>query len=667
MKEQLALPAPSADKMKGKEIELYVKPDEIPKGAKTTDEVEKDLAAEKAKSPEELKSDLARLRAELAECGAKRGARAFTIKFGKKNYEIAHGAYTKAMQDYIRAELDASDVSDTEKKFHAMAMLDEEWATLRADTKERMEGTITGKLVKYLGDKDISKKKRIMRLVAVSAGAVVVGAGVGALTAGALGGGAAGAAIGMAVRGYKGFVVDASRRDREIKSQERGALLTDEYSEKSYEDILNIGTSDTSYTDNVVANSKESRKAGAKTALFALGGAAIGHALDHYNVGSKIWNGMFGENTPAVVAAGVPTPQNGASFREAEEARWKLFEQQEGRFHYNKGDNPFFDPNKPSAHAMGPALESRPELDMGIDGWNDLVQDRWVNSPEQFASVVSAMGIDGVPSDIDSADSLAEHFKVTPSAHADMHGKVIDLLNEPTTKVYEEPILNDYASEYGVGNPATGDVDLAWDNEVNGQRGTKIVIEFKDPNTGEMRKIELRKECGGQRIVEFQPAPVAEVPRSVWNPSTPVVNVETPRPPVPVDNPQPPVQPPIPEVPQPPVIPPIPDNPNPPIIDDGKQGRNPGSFADQGSGPLTGPIEVIQSVIGGGGRPIGGGLFETPHTDIATNSPGTIQNGTGQNPNITHEPQSTAANGSDQISQADTTGGSTQGDYGLAR
>mgnify|MGYP000495303242 CR=1 FL=1 len=144
------------------------------------------------------------------------------------------------------------------------------------------------------------------------------------------------------------------------------------------------------------------------------------------------------------------------------------------------------------------------------------------------------------------------------------------------------------------------------------------------------------------------------------NPSTPTPSTpETPSTPTTPSEPTPPV-----DTPSEPTEPQEPTQPY-----DGKEGRNPGVFEDQGSGPLTEEFEVEQETSDTTGRDIGGGQTEAVHTDTVTNEQGTQQNGSAQNPNVTNESHDTSSNSQSGggVGQGDTSGGTTSTDNGADR
>jgi hypothetical protein len=174
-----------------------------------------------------------------------------------------------------------------------------------------------------------------------------------------------------------------------------------------------------------------------------------------------------------------------------------------GNFKYDHNLDPFYLPGKEGIHDFGAPLH--PDIADGNKpaGWTDWTNTRMVHSPEQLASIATGMNIDGQQDS--NMNQLAEQFKDVkggPKLMSHYHDEVMKILNDKNTKIHEEPITGPYASLYEWDQ--NGDGVLTRDDYVNkpdanGSYGTKMVIEFTD-QAGHRQVMEIRKECGGQRI-----------------------------------------------------------------------------------------------------------------------------------------------------------------------
>jgi len=281
-------------------------------------------------------------------------------------------------------------------------------------------------------------------------------------------------------------------------------------------------------------------------------------------------------------------------------------------FIYNPLEDPALSPEK-KGNDFGPALSfDARDKQLGLPaGMTDLAANRWTNSPEEFATIMSKLGL--VENDATSINDLAEQMKAHPETYQDNYIKVIQILTDPRTKIHEEAITAPYGSYYAVNGG--GDAVIAYDNYVN-HGGTMIVIETPDGKT-----ICLRKECGGQPIDLLlqpkatqvrpvyqpqgggEPALVADKPRVVV-PEQPEKPTPTPEPsPEPTLEPQPEPEP----EPQP--------EPETPLFPKGD--RSPTNLDTiQGLGQRREPAAVADTQqTDAGGRDIGGGTIKAPVTE----------------------------------------------------
>lgn len=573
----------------------------LPTGLKTVDEVQAEIDAEKSKEASEriagLQEKLDGLRDELAAVSAKRGTRMFTRKSGELagTFEMLNGQYNKILQELTVAKLDndpefaAKDSKERLQK--GMMFMIEQQRLLRQDTTANMEGTKLGKVVKWMNEG--GRLKKFMKY----AGVGLIAGAAGFATGGVAGAGAA-AAIGAGFRAFRGYSRSQDNNNaRQLEDVDdtilneiiaRGGKITD---------LVGAGAAAlaASFEGSLRDVQKKARKGVYAAGGYALAGFGIGFAVDRI---SDFVQGASSASAVQLVNNEGPTPGSAAHARMAEVASMDSYNKWVGDFGYNPQENPFFQPGKTGIHDMGPALRPDAPGYTGPAGLQDLTENRWVNSPEQFASIVQAMGLNNLPDSLQNADALAEHFKLAPHDHMQAHEHVMAILNDPTTNIQTGvPIENAYASEYGIDN-GNGDVRLGWDNHVD-HGGTKTVITYKDPTTHMLKTLELRENCGGQRIVEMPdapaPAPVYQAaPQPNYTPSVveqpPVSNPPAEQPPVatpPVDTP--PVAPPT-----PPVVPPTPENP--PYVKGPGHGNE---FVDQQpSGELRPPANIVSQIFG---------------------------------------------------------------------
>lgn len=485
----------------------------MPENVKTIDDVEAQRDAEARLDPADrmayLEEMITKDRNELARQGAKRGTRVRNRQKGDtaEFYESVHGSYNDKVKELGRLKLAESleneDLSLDDKKKEVLGYLFEEQKKLRDLTTEKLEGTPMGKVVKWMNSG--GRLKKFMKVAGVGLIAGAAGMATGGLAGGFIAAGVAGGS-----RMFRGFVAAEGKNGRALNDVDTEMLDAKAWKAGSAESLIDAGTValGESYNDEIKGRQKKVRRAFGRGALYAGAGAIIGAAV--HTASSGVANAKpldssnpnFGNHVPTG-ATEVPNVKVGEHMMLAQT-------EQINAFTYNPSENPFYAPNKLGIHDMGPPLNADPNLDGGRPaGFNDLTQHRWMDSPEQFASIACAMGIDNLPDDMASANGLAEHFKIAPGDMGSMHEKVMGIINDPTTHISTQNIVNPIASEYGV-NMGNGNMDLAWDDYVN-SGGTKTVIEFTDGN-GVRRVLELRNECGGQRIVEMPtpPAPVYE-------------------------------------------------------------------------------------------------------------------------------------------------------------
>ncbi len=543
-----------------------------PTGAKSTKEIEEELSADKTKDPAErikaLEEQLALQRDALARMGAKKSKRAFSRKRGLSKYAGLHGMYNKTLQqltiEKLNYETEYKDLDDKSKVAQGLMFMSKMQTELREETTKLMRGTKVGMIVEWL-----NKGGRLARIAKLGAVGVVA-AGAGALTGGVLGAAAAGVTA-AGFRAFRGYAIGEGKSGGfKLQEYDDSELKKIADASSNLKEFLSKGASELVDSYNTAISERQKRfwRAVGRGALYASLGAGVGYAVnaaaDHLSTTSN------GGVTVVPPEADSPAP-------ELPDSNLPPIEHD---FTYHPHENPFYAPGKIGIHDMGPALDGDPQM-MGKPGLHDLTQNRWVNSPEQFASVVSAMGLDHLPDNMQTAEALAEEFKINPGLMADTHERVMEILHDPATKIETGvPIENPYSSEYGV-DAGNGDVRLAWDDYVD-HGGTKTVITFKNPTTGLMETLELRENCGGQRIEEhpapapapepvYKPPTTYEAPQATYNP--PVVHEQPPQAPPPPQTPRPevPPPPPPPPPPLPPVIPPI----EPPVGPDKLETHNP--------------------------------------------------------------------------------------------
>lgn len=540
---------------------------------------------------------LALLREEMARVGSQRGTRLFGKKRRERPFEVIQGEYRKTLRKLAKlklkqdeelatlwdkeklAALKQSDPEEVQRlnvlAFQkGMLFMDAEQTRVRNRTNEFMKKGPMGSVINWL-----SKGGAARQLLFMGAG---VGAGVGItlLTGGAAGGVALGLAGTTFIRGMRTLAIREKARGRKLEEHEHGTVFDDlKDLPGNWKELLKGGayTLSAGFGEQINKRQKNLRKSMAWAGLAAGLGGGIGtlHQLGAFDRlpsigGNTSGSGAgSGENVPGSGSLDQPDADGNPPLKDVleEQGSGEVNGLSLGDFEYHSNENPFY-LDKDSVHSLGPELNANPELDNGHPGLHDLTHNRWVNSPHQLSSVIHAMHLDNLPDDMQSANALAETFKIKPELMQDMHGRVLDILNDPSTKIETGvPIKYAYESEWGVdprfeqiGQVTPGsDYEIAWDNYVNHAEGngTKTVITFKNPNPPHaMETIELREQCGGQRIKELPPPPPKPVyqPQSTYHPPV----VERPHTPPPVYHP------PVIETPPPPPVAPPPELPPPP-------------------------------------------------------------------------------------------------------
>lgn len=474
----------------------------VPDDISSISDKEAEAVAEKSKSVEQLEAELAKDRELLARLGAKRGNRLFSRNnsLNTQVYETHHGAYNEKVIQLGKLKLaeELEGLSPEEKNKKAIEYLFTQQRSLREQTIDNMQNTPMGKVVGWMNKG--GRLKKFMKYALVGGVAAGVGVATGGLGAGAVAVGA----VGAVGRFGRGFIQGEGKNGRTLKDLDDNHLneLATEYGD-NHEALIEAGADafQNAFDKDIKGRQKDVRKSVGRGALYAGLGMGIGAAL-HYGGGLADASPDKGTGS-----------DDSTTYAEKENEHMALNPDssaaQPNMFTYNPGENPFYAPGKLGVHDLGTPLQADAIADGGRPaGFNDLVNNRWTNSPEQFASIYSAMNTHGLPDNMAAANALGEEFKVNPVAMQTAHSEVMTILNDPTTTISQQEIHNPYSSEHGV-DMGNGNMDLAWDDHVD-QGGTKTVIEYTDPNTGARKVLELRNECGGQRIVEMQPAPVVE-------------------------------------------------------------------------------------------------------------------------------------------------------------
>ncbi len=270
-----------------------------------------------------------------------------------------------------------------------------------------------------------------------------------------------------------------------------------------------------------------------------------------------------------------------------------------GDFAYNPLEDPALSSAK-KGNDFGPALRALPndEAMKWPGGLSDLINDRWINSPEEFATVMSKLDL--VDNNADAINSLGEKMKASPELYHENYAKVMEKLAK--ADISEQAITSPYGSYYAVN--AGGNAVIAYDNYVD-HGGTAIVIKVDG------KEVWLRKDCGGQAI-DLKPRTVSqptysEPTRTYTPPQETYTPPTTPDVPVVPENPVPPVIPPLPPIPPiepplPPIEPPLtPKSLNP--LDYQAPGRDDTTDSGEGVKPQVGPDSftpppVVEQILG---------------------------------------------------------------------
>jgi hypothetical protein len=250
---------------------------------------------------------------------------------------------------------------------------------------------------------------------------------------------------------------------------------------------------------------------------------------------------------------------------------------------------------------FGLTLES-PATDKWPAGFSELIDKRWMDSPKEFATVMSKLGL--VENNPDAINKLAEQMQAPggEKLFQENYLKVREIMDRAT--VTEQPITGPYGSYYVVDKD--GKLTIAYDSYVSktdGNWGTMYVIEVDG------KKVCLRRQCGGQPI-DMLPKPVVRQlqptqsyayreqitthqPQRPSTPSTPT-NPETP------DAPETPEVPEEPEVPtepeQPYVKPPAPANEFVQPLDSGDR-QDPYEVEEEVTAPVRSNIGIPHTPI----------------------------------------------------------------------
>ncbi len=470
----------------------------------------------------------------LAEISARMSGHIFSRKKGNARalYEAHLASYNETLQEIGRLEHpelheEPSTLDESERNKIAVGFLFKEQAKLREETQKNLEGTKLAKVVNWMNDGGR------LKVAAKYLGVGILFGGIAALTGGAAAGVGVAAGISATGRFSRGFIRSEADRGTDIDSVE-DATGGEEAFAKEIDD-----------------------NRGHKETLIEAGSRILGQMFREKDVREKqkgrfrsIRNGLFmtalGYGISKVVGAGMAMaradgPTAGRSATPGSPAHGQLANQEgmEGSnseppsaADYNKADrqsmvdynkwiepyvyhheqNPYyFFHDKIGKNDFGPPLNPNATID-------DLTKNRWLDSPEQFASICAAFGIDGLPDDTATINGLAEQFKLAdtgPQTYMNKYEAVMKIMNaEGTTVETGVPIESSRISSELLTDPNnTGNPERAWQDLVQNQdKGTKTVITFQDPNTQEWRTIELREQCGGQRMCELpEPVYVPEV------------------------------------------------------------------------------------------------------------------------------------------------------------
>lgn len=239
-------------------------------------------------------------------------------------------------------------------------------------------------------------------------------------------------------------------------------------------------------------------------------------------------------------------------------------------FGYDWSQDPFNDTEKQGVHNFGNELGAHVNGEEHAVGLDDLTENRWKDSPEQFATAAAEMGLEGFRTD--NIEEMAEQLKSNPELYESSYNKLMEIVNSPDTKFSIGTLESGtYGSYYETGVDQNG--VISYDNNI-AEAGTTIKIDYKDAQ-GNWHTVEFKRECGGQVIhrnpvAAEQPvyygtggaAPVIEQPvyQPTYTEPTGEGGVPPARPEVP-EEPEVPVTPEVPEEPETPEEPEIPVEP----------------------------------------------------------------------------------------------------------
>lgn len=231
-----------------------------------------------------------------------------------------------------------------------------------------------------------------------------------------------------------------------------------------------------------------------------------------------------------IIAAGIPGAQESAESadaadRIAESAERGGLDTFEGTMFdgYNPAEDAFNMPGKTGEVNWGAPIPTELAADahFGVAGLDELVGQSWATSPEQMAAVASELGLEGF--DTATLEDMAEQMKANPNYAHDVYTDMLDVLNDPNTRISEgEPLVpGTYGSYYET--MVDGNGVISYDHVVN-EPGSTIKIEYTDKN-GVARVIELKRECGGQVIHRHPVEESLPTGGATYNPVTYTENI----------------------------------------------------------------------------------------------------------------------------------------------
>lgn len=591
----------------------------------------------------ELELALTEQRKDLIAIAALRAGRLGTRKKSEYGelYEVRLANYNKNFTELTKLkhpdmQLDGTEDDATKQQKTAAAIKHylDHLQELREDTTDALQSTRIGRIVTFFN------KGGFLRKFVKYAGIGLAAGALGALTGGIAGGVAAGVAIGgarfirgaMRAEGDRTVGEGVGFRGKRTKADRDQAAFDQQFDldANGHASLADAGAAAMAevFSGDIKDQQSARRRSLGWGAVSVVMAPAVGY------LASAAWD-KIGFGMPKADAVPVPPSTshegvlaNGSAAHAniADRESMTAFNTQFDQFIYKVHENPFFQfDQKAGAYDMGPALQPSPEDAGKPAGWHDLTQ-RWMNSPEQFASMCTALGIEGLPDDAQTINGLAETLKVHPVGYQEKFNAVMDIMKDQSTTIERVPIgTTAISSEFGK-DMGGGNMDRFWqDRVVNQPQGDKFVIKFKDPVTGIFRVVELRCDCGGQRMVEI-PDPVYEAPAPQgggYVESQPQARVypQGGGSPAPQETPQgggEPVQPSRPNIPTTPI--PVPQGGGEPVPErpalktgnwagggDGTQDAGIGELLKMGAGALTGILNVEQQGSGGASstKPLG--------------------------------------------------------------